>query len=105
MIPKTIHYCWFGENPLPDLAIKCIESWKKYLPDYEIISETEKVINGMNAYEVVGAFTLETIEMKSKSIYIEKNRVCFIITYVAILDDYDTYLSIVDQSINSFTIV
>lgn len=36
MIPKVIHYCWFGRNPLPPLAIKCIDSWKKYLPDYEI---------------------------------------------------------------------
>lgn len=36
MIPKVIHYCWFGRNPLPQLAIKCIASWKKYLPDYEI---------------------------------------------------------------------
>ena len=36
MIPKIIHYCWFGKNPLPPLAVKCIESWKKYLPDYEI---------------------------------------------------------------------
>ena len=27
-IPKVIHYCWFGENELPDLAKKCIESWK-----------------------------------------------------------------------------
>ena len=36
MIPKVIHYCWFGRNPLPPLAVKCIESWKKYLPDYEI---------------------------------------------------------------------
>ncbi|GGK07016.1 glycosyl transferase [Parabacteroides faecis] len=36
MIPKIIHYCWFGNNPLPTLAIKCIASWKKYLPDYEI---------------------------------------------------------------------
>lgn len=36
MIPKTIHYCWFGGNPLPSLAKKCIESWKKYFPDYEI---------------------------------------------------------------------
>lgn len=35
-IPKIIHYCWFGENPLPELAQKCIASWKKYLPDYEI---------------------------------------------------------------------
>ena len=36
MIPKKIHYCWFGGNPLPPLAVKCIESWKKYCPDYEI---------------------------------------------------------------------
>lgn len=35
-IPKVIHYCWFGGNPLPDSAIKCIESWKKFCPDYEI---------------------------------------------------------------------
>lgn len=36
IIPKIIHYCWFGRNPLPELAKKCIESWKKFLPDYEI---------------------------------------------------------------------
>ena len=36
MIPKVIHYCWFGRNPLPRLALKCIESWKKYFPGYEI---------------------------------------------------------------------
>lgn len=35
-IPKVIHYCWFGGNPLPEEAIRCIESWKKYCPDYEI---------------------------------------------------------------------
>ena len=36
MIPKVIHYCWFGRNPLPKSAQKCIASWRKYLPDYEI---------------------------------------------------------------------
>lgn len=36
MIPKIIHYCWFGRNPLPQLALDCIASWKKHLPDYEI---------------------------------------------------------------------
>ena len=36
MIPKIIHYCWFGGAPLPELTKKCIESWKKYCPDYEI---------------------------------------------------------------------
>ena len=36
MIPKVIHYCWFGGKPLPPLAEKCVASWRKYLPDYEI---------------------------------------------------------------------
>ncbi len=36
MIPKIIHYCWFGNGEMPELAYKCIESWKKYCPDYEI---------------------------------------------------------------------
>ncbi len=36
MIPKIIHYCWFGGGALPPLALKCIASWRKYLPDYEI---------------------------------------------------------------------
>lgn len=36
MIPKTIHYCWFGGKALPKSARKCINSWRKYLPDYAI---------------------------------------------------------------------
>ena len=41
MIPKTIHYCWFGGNPKPKLAEKCIASWKKYGPGWEIIEWNE----------------------------------------------------------------
>lgn len=41
MIPKTIHYCWFGRNSMPDMAVKCIKSWKKYCPDYEIMEWNE----------------------------------------------------------------
>lgn len=41
MIPKIIHYCWFGRGELPELAIKCIESWKKFCPEYEIIQWNE----------------------------------------------------------------
>lgn len=40
-IPKIIHYCWFGHNPKPKLALKCMKSWKKYCPDYEIIEWNE----------------------------------------------------------------
>lgn len=35
MIPKKIHYCWFGRGQMPDLALKCIDSWHAYLPEYE----------------------------------------------------------------------
>lgn len=45
MIPKIIHYCWFGRNPLPKSAEKCIASWKKYLPDYEIKEWNEDNFN------------------------------------------------------------
>lgn len=36
MIPQIIHYCWFGEGAMPELVLKCIESWKNYLPNYEM---------------------------------------------------------------------
>ncbi len=37
MIPKKIHYCWFGKSELPRLSRECIKSWEKHLPEYEII--------------------------------------------------------------------
>ena len=40
-IPKIIHYCWFGGKPKPELAEKCIRSWKKFCPDYEILEWNE----------------------------------------------------------------
>ena len=40
-IPKIIHYCWFGGKPKPPLAEKCIKSWKKNCPDYQIIEWNE----------------------------------------------------------------
>ena len=50
MIPKIIHYCWFGRNPLPESAQKCIASWRKFLPDYEIWQWSEEPLNE-NEYE------------------------------------------------------
>ena len=45
MIEKKIHYCWFGGKPLPKEAKKCIDSWKKYFPDFEIIEWNENNFN------------------------------------------------------------
>lgn len=41
MIPKVIHYCWFGGNPLPKSVKECIKSWKEQCPDYDIIEWNE----------------------------------------------------------------
>lgn len=40
-IPKLIHYCWFGGRVLPPLARLCIDSWKRYLPEYSIVEWNE----------------------------------------------------------------
>ena len=70
MIPKIIHYCWFGGNPLPELAQKCIASWRKYLPDYEIWqwserplheNETLRYENENNLFDRVMEFDVEMI--------------------------------------------
>lgn len=42
IIPKKIHYFWFGNNPKSELIMDCIESWKKFAPDYEIVEWNEK---------------------------------------------------------------
>lgn len=41
IIPKVIHYCWFGKTPKSVLIKKCIESWNKYCPNYKIIEWNE----------------------------------------------------------------
>ncbi len=45
VINKTIHYCWFGGNEKSELILKCKESWKKALPDYEIVEWNESNFN------------------------------------------------------------
>ena len=41
MIPKTLHYCWFGRGPKPARVLSCLESWRKYLPDYTFVEWNE----------------------------------------------------------------
>lgn len=45
MIPKVIHYCWFGHNPMPKMLQKCMKSWSKYCADYQIIEWNEDNID------------------------------------------------------------
>ena len=58
-IPKIVHYCWFGPKHIPALEVKCIESWKNFLPDYkfQFWNETTFDINSFN-------FTREAYDKK-----------------------------------------
>lgn len=58
-IPKIIHYCWFGGNPLPGIAKKCIASWQKFLPDYEIKEWNETNFDVYQAPYVAEAYRLK----------------------------------------------
>ena len=50
-IPKIIHYCWLGGNEKPESVLNCIDSWRKFCPDYEIKEWNEKNLNiAINAY-------------------------------------------------------
>ncbi|MBQ9298383.1 MAG: hypothetical protein IJ223_05085 [Clostridia bacterium] len=53
---KIIHYCWFGDKPLPKLAKKCMKSWKKFLPDYKIIKWSEENVDLEECPFIKGAY-------------------------------------------------
>ena len=42
MIPKKIHYCWFGGKSKPQKVLDCIASWRQFLPDYQIVEWNEE---------------------------------------------------------------
>ncbi|MCQ2344346.1 MAG: glycosyl transferase [Paludibacteraceae bacterium] len=72
MIPKTIHYCWFGRGQMPELAIRCIESWHKYMPDwqYKLWNEDNFDVNALpytkEAYEAKKfAFVSDVARLKA----------------------------------------
>lgn len=95
MIPKIVHYCWFGRGQKPELAVKCIESWKKYLPDYELkewnednfdITQNQYV---REAYEN-RKFAFVTDYVRLYAIYHEGG--VYMDTDVEVLGSYDKFL-------------
>lgn len=44
MIPKIIHYCWFGRGEMPELVMQCIASWHEHMPDWEYRLWTEDTL-------------------------------------------------------------
>lgn len=86
MIPKKIHYCWFGGNPLPELALKCIESWKKNCPDYEIVQWDE------SNYQTNNCYAKEALALKKWAFYSDYARLDIIYNHGGIYLDTDVQI-------------
>lgn len=84
MIPKIIHYCWFGGKPLPPLAERCIASWKKWLPEYEIRQWNESNFN-VNAIE----YTRQAYARKKYAFVSDYARFWILYNYGGIYFDVD----------------
>jgi hypothetical protein len=84
MIPKIIHYCWFGGNPLPELAKKCITSWKHFFPDYEIKEWNE---SNYNVYKI--PYISEAYSAKKYAFVSDYARFDILYTYGGIYFDVD----------------
>lgn len=95
-IPKIIHYCWFGRNPLPELAIKCIESWKKFLPDYEIREWNEDNFDINQSY-----YTKEAYNKKKYAFVSDYVRLKVIYEYGGIY--FDTDVEVIKDFSSIFT--
>ena len=94
-IPKVINYCWFGDKELPELAEKCIASWKKYCPDYEIIRwgldnlDISDNLYASQAYEA-GKYSFTSDYARLKIIY--ENGGIYLDTDVELLKPLDEFL-------------
>ena len=87
MIPKVIHYCWFGRGEKPELARKCIASWKKYCPDYKIIEWNEDNLDlNLNRY------AKEAYEAKKWGFVPDYFRLWIVFNYGGIYLDTDVQL-------------
>lgn len=97
MIPKIIHYCWFGRGEMPELAKKCIESWHKYMPDweYKLWNEENFDVNSVpyvkEAYEA-RKFAFVTDYVRLWALYTEGG--VYMDTDVEALKSYDDMLSL-----------
>ena len=97
MIPRIIHYCWFGRGPMPELALRCIDSWHKFMPDYqyklwnEDNFDIESVPYVKEAYES-RKFAFVTDYVRLYALFTEGG--IYMDTDVEVLKPYDDLLSL-----------
>lgn len=86
-IPKTIHYCWFGGKVIPSQLQKCVDSWKKYCPDYEIVRWDE------NNYDISkNQYMREAYEKKQWGFVVDYARLDIVYKYGGFYLDTDVEL-------------
>lgn len=86
-IPKKIHYIWLGGKAIPATLQRCIDSWKKYCPDYEIIQWNE------NNYDISkNAYMREAYENKAYGFVPDYARLDILYNYGGIYMDTDVEL-------------
>lgn len=84
MIPRKIHYCWFGRGPMPDLVNKCIESWHNCMPDWEFVLWNEDNFD-VSSYR----YAQEAYEAKKYAFVSDVARLQALATYGGVYLDTD----------------
>ncbi|WP_304968026.1 glycosyltransferase family 32 protein [Duncaniella muris] len=97
MIPKTIHYCWFGGKPLPASFLALLDGWKKMLPDYKIVQWDESNFDiGLNPYVReayrMGSYAHVSDVCRLKALYDHGG--IYLDTDVEVVRSFDPYLSL-----------
>lgn len=96
MIPKVIHYVWLGQNPIPLEMQKCIDSWKRYMPDYEIRCWDDSSLDEFDSIFVKEALAARKFAFASDVIRlyaIYKNGGIYMDTDVMVYKSFDPLLS------------
>ena len=97
MIPKIIHYCWFGRGNMPKLALRCIDSWKLYLPGYQLMLWNEDNFDlSVNAYatEAYEARKFAFVTDFVRLYVLEKEGGIYMDTDVEVLKSLDRFLDL-----------
>lgn len=95
-----------SNDTLTNIGEQLIQSYsEKIFKNFSLISNSQRVINGLDAYELVYSQGMQPNMLQHKQVLFKKDNRVFSVTYISLVDTYDTYISVVDQSINSFRII
>ncbi len=95
-----------SNETLGSLSQQLIELYSEsFFKNFTLISNNQRTINGLSAYELVYSEGQQPYMLQHKQVLFKKDNRVFSVTYISLVNTYDTYISVVDQSINSFRII